>query len=345
MERKQLNVVAILGGTGGFGFINSTKTYFNPDHFTAVDNVTDSGGNSRTLRDELGVLPPGDSRRMMVAFAANKIQPKMAEIFNYELPSHLTTNGRLAGDKLGNLMISIREAALRQNGGSHDQALADWMEIMHIPGRILSVSYEPDTLIAELESGRIVREETKIDLRFKEDDFDPQDHIQKIYLEKGVTVNPDLLLKLEEADLFIISFGDLYTSTLPSVLVKGFLDALKRNPKVKTILCTNIMTKKGETDGFNLENYTSEVEKYLDGLPIDGVIAHNGYLPRKMREFYAKYGQEMILPEGDFQKQWPQTCFEICDLAHWLPEMNLVRHSRLKFRKALDRLLHRLEVI
>lgn len=252
---NEKKIVIIGGGTGIFPILSGLKKYFT--NLTAIITMADDGGSTGVLREEFGILPPGDVRRAIIALSHsdNKI---LSELFNYRFK-----DGRgLAGHAFGNLMIT----ALQDITGNFEKAIEEAGKILSIKGEVIPVTTTPTRLVAELENGQIIRGETNIDIPR----HDPRMRIRALRLEPEVSLNPRAKKAIEEANIVSIGPGDLYTSILPNLLVKGMPDALK-NSKAKIVYFVNVMTKFGETHGFTASKFVEVIEQYVGKNVIDYV--------------------------------------------------------------------------
>jgi len=245
---KRPKIVVIGGGTGTYQTLLGLRPY--PVDLVAVVTMSDSGGSSGRLRQELGVLPPGDARRALLALSGLHIKKKtLNTLFDFRF-----NNGELAGHSLGNLLL----AALTQITGRTDVAISEAARILEVSGQVLPVTLDKTELVARLADGTIIRGETNIDVR----EIKPKIPIGEVYLSPQGKIFPGTKKAILEADLILLGPGDLYTSIIPNLLIKGVDQALDKS-KAKLILITNLMTKHGETDGFKTSDFVREVKKYL----------------------------------------------------------------------------------
>lgn len=266
MHKSSKKVVAIGGGTGLFGVLSGLKKYFeNP---TAIVTMADDGGSTGILRDEFGILPPGDVRRALVALS-NTNDKLLSDLFNYRF----TEGAGLSGHSFGNLMIT----ALERITGSFEQAVEEAGKILNTQGTVLPVTLTPTRLLAELEDGKIIKGETNIDIPREAN----RSKIKKIWLEPKVKANPRVLKAIAEADLIVIGPGDLYTSLIPNLLVEGVGKALSTT-KAKVLYVVNCMTKFGETNGFTASMFAQTVAEYLPAGTLD-YVAINTTHPSPVR--------------------------------------------------------------
>ena len=259
IRKEKKKIVVIGGGTGIFAVLGGLKNYF--DDISAIVSMADDGGSTGILREEFGILPPGDIRRAIIALACsdNKV---LSELFNYRFKE-----GRgLAGHSFGNLMIT----ALERLTGNFDEAIREASKIFGLKGKVIPVTLEHTRLYAELENGKIVSRETNIDIP----KHDGHLKIKKVWLKPAVKINPEAAKEIKAADLVIIGPGDLYTSLIPNLLVNGLKKSLKQT-KAKIIYFVNLMTKYGETDGFKASDFLKVLENYLGKGVLDYVVVSN----------------------------------------------------------------------
>ena len=243
-------VVAIGGGTGLSTMLRGLKLY--TKSLTAVVTVADDGGSSGMLRNDLGMLPPGDIRNCIVALA--DIEPIMYKLLNYRF-----TEGALAGHSFGNLFL----AALNGISGGFDEAVSTMSSVLAVVGRVLPVTTENVTLGAMLENGRVINGESAIGTRDAS-----EGRIDTVFLkpEKPKALD-DVLRAIDEAEIIVLGPGSLYTSIIPNLLVDGVAEAIKNSSAVKIYVC-NIMTQSGETDGYTVCDHLRAIEKHT----FDGIV-------------------------------------------------------------------------
>lgn len=266
-------VVVIGGGTGVFTVLSGLKTY--PYELSAIVSMADSGGSTGVLREEFGILPPGDIRRVLVALSEsdNKI---LSELFNYRFDE----GSGLKGHSVGNILLT----ALERITGSFDKAVEAASEILNVKGSVIPVTLESTTLCAELEDGQIIKGETNIDVPKHNGDL----RIKRLYLDPEVTANAVAVRAVEQADVVILGPGDVYTSVLPNVLAGGMKDALQ-NTSAKIIYIVNIMTKFGETTSFRASDFVKTMQEYIGIDVIDTVVVNTG---QPSGDTLARYQQE-----------------------------------------------------
>ena len=288
IEEKQSSdpkVVVIGGGTGQSVFLRGLKK--KTQNITAVVTVADDGGGSGVLREDLGMLPPGDIRNCLLALA--NIEPTMREVMQYRF-----TEGALKGQSFGNLFL----AAMNGLYGNFEIALYKMSQIFAITGKVLPVSLDDINLIAELKNGKIVKGESKIPKQCKKD----KTSIDRVYLDKpDATPLEEVINSIEDADIIIMGPGSLYTSIIPNLLVRGVVEAIEKSKAPKVYVC-NIMTQPGESDNYNVLDHVNTIVNHTDKNIIDYVISNNELLPKTMLERYQKDGSTQVLLDENQKK-------------------------------------------
>jgi uncharacterized cofD-like protein len=266
------NIVVIGGGTGTFTVLSALKQY-KELNLSAIVSMADDGGSTGRLRDELGVLPPGDVRQCLVALSESDVL--MRDLFNYRFSS-----GALKGHNFGNLFIS----ALEKITGGFDSAVESLEDILKIRGKVVPVTLDKIKLFAEFENGEMMVGEGQIDT--SENLLSRK--VKRFFLSPQGEVNPKAKEVINEADLIIIGPGDVYTSIIPNFLVNDLADFICSSKAKKVYLC-NLMTKFGHSDNFSVADFAVEVEKYLGKNCLDYVV-YNDKKPNE--ELIKKYARK-----------------------------------------------------
>jgi len=284
-ESTDPNIVVIGGGTGQSVFLRGLK--HKSHNITAIVTVADDGGGSGVLREDLGMLPPGDIRNCLLALA--NIEPTMREVMQYRF-----TEGALKGQSFGNLFL----AAMNGLYGNFEVALYKMSQIFAITGKVLPVTLNDINLIAELKNGKIIKGESKIPKHVK---F-YKTSIEKVYLdEQDAQPLDEVINSIENADIIIMGPGSLYTSIIPNLLVKGVVDAIHKSKATKVYIC-NIMTQPGETDGYNVLEHVNAIMKHTNKNIIDYIISNNEILDKEMLDRYKKDGAKQALLDDKQRK-------------------------------------------
>ncbi len=268
------NIVIIGGGTGTFTLLSGLRKY--PSNNTVIVSSADDGGSTGILRKELGVMPPGDIRQCLVGLSYT--QEEMKQLFNFRFDA-----GSLKGHSVGNIII----AALEKITGNVDDAINLASKMLNVRGQVLPVTLKPTFLSAVLENGKKILGEHNIDQPNVKLQIP---NIKSLRLKPNGPANPKAITAIQSADVIIFGPGDLFTSTIPNLLVKGVAEALNKS-KAKKVLISNIMTKHGQTDGFKASDFVRELEKYLGG-KIDVVLENN---KKPSPEVLKKYAAEKAL--------------------------------------------------
>ena len=267
-------VVAIGGGTGLSTMLRGLKRY--TDKLTAIVTMADDGGGSGTLRDELGMPPPGDVRNCLQALA--NTEPTMEQLLSYRFKE-----GCLKGQNMGNLFL----AALNDISGSFYGAVKSMSEVLAITGRVLPVTTADVRLMASFDDGTEVYGESKIMAHKKSADR----RISRISLQPE---NPPALKEsiaaIENAELILIGPGSLYTSIIPNLLTEGVAEAIANSDALK-IYVLNVTTEDGETENYTASDHVRALLAHAGGRPLfDYCLANSTALPGEVAERYAAVG-------------------------------------------------------
>lgn len=275
-KKREPRIAAIGGGHGLSAMLRGLKRY--TKHITAIVTVADDGGGSGMLREDLGMLPPGDIRNCIMALA--NTEPTMERLLNYRF-----TEGSLSGQSFGNLFL----AAMNGISGSFDEAVQRMGEVLAITGSVLPVTNQNVYLEAEFDNGSRTLGESKIFYAKKINDC----RIRQVRL---VPEHPqalqDSIDAIRQADIIVIGPGSLYTSIIPNFLVDGISEAIRSSGAVREYIL-NIMTQDGETDGYTGEDHVRALLEHAGGDVIDVCIANNAPVPEK---WLAPYRQEGVDP-------------------------------------------------
>ncbi|NLY51097.1 MAG: YvcK family protein [Firmicutes bacterium] len=273
-RRRGPRVVALGGGTGLSTLLRGLKEY--TDYITAIVTVTDTGGSSGRLRDELGVLPPGDIRNCLVALADT--EPLMEKLFQYRFKG----GTGLAGHSFGNLfLVSMTEVV-----GDFELAIKETSRVLAVRGRVLPSTLSSVTLEAEYTNGRRARGETNIvrpGMRIRRLSLDPAD-CQPL---------PEAIQALEKADLSVLGPGSLYTSVITNILVKDIAVAIRSSSAVK-VYVANVMTQPGETEGYTVADHVEALIEHGGRGIVDWVLANNQRVAPELLSRYRREGAEPV---------------------------------------------------
>ena len=294
-ERRTIHhhprVTVIGGGTGQSTMLRGLKRY--TPRITAIVTVADDGGGSGVLREELGMLPPGDVRNCICALA--NAESTMEQLMNYRFHE-----GRLTGQSLGNLMI----AALDDLTGSFEEAVHRISDVLAITGRVLPVSNENVSLVAEFDDGSSVVGESKIyGVKHGTDK-----RIERVRLvpERPAAV-PAAIDAILNTDLLVIGPGSLYTSIMPNLITDGVARAVAESKALK-VYVLNVMTQDGETEGYTASDHIRALFDHSGQRLFDLCLANSLPIPDRLRALYAAEGAEPVeLDVEELQKMGVET--------------------------------------
>lgn len=307
-------MVVIGGGTGIFSILTGLREYFN--NITSIVTMADDGGSAGILREDFGILPPGDVRRSLIALSEtdDKI---LSALFSYRF-----SEGKgLIGHSFGNLMLTVLERIT----GSFEKAIKEAEKILRVKGEVIPVTLSKTRLCAELENGQIIKGESNID----SPSHDGRIKIKKIWLSTPTKINPRAKKAILEADLVVIGPGDLYTSILPNILVKGVTDALRNTTATKIYAC-NLMTKYGETNDFSAHDFLETVEKYLGKGTINYFLANTKKpTPARLKKYSAEHSVFVALEHSKFKGE------PILVSGNFLRDRGYIRHDPKKTAKII----------
>lgn len=276
-------IVVIGGGTGSFTLLSDLKNY--TENVTALVNMADNGGSTGILRDELGVLPPGDVRQCLVALSDSS---KLRDLFNYRF-----SEGSLDGHSFGNLFIS----AVEKISDNFEEAVKFAGETLRIRGRVLPVTTADSQLVLVKEDG--VKVTGEYDIAHMNFNGKPP----MLSLEPRATLTLSGKKAIKDADMVVIAPGNLYGSLAPALLVDGIEEALSKTKAKLTYVC-NLVTKPGQTDGFTVIDYAAEIERFIGSSILDFVLYNTKKPPQELMKKYAREGELLIeFSEEDLKKQ------------------------------------------
>ena len=279
MQLRELNVGCFGGGTGLPSLLGGLKN--NPWlHLNAVVTMFDSGGSSGQLRDELGVLPPGDVLKCALALARNEGEAR--RVLLSRLPPTMEHDAKLAGHTGGNLLLSMME----QYSGNFLSAVDGLRALLGCRGRVWPVSVERASLCVDYAGGATARGESEVDAGQSRGQ-----QIQRIWLEPEAAIHPSVADAIKKFDAVIIGPGSFFTSLMPPLLVRGVKEALA-SVEGPVILIANLLTEGSGMAGFTAADAARWVSRAIER-PVDVVIANTG---RPSKETLMRYAAEEKLP-------------------------------------------------
>lgn len=274
-------IAVIGGGTGVFNVLTALKPHFK--NLTAIVTMADDGGSTGILREEFGILPPGDIRRALLALSKSENQA-LKDLFSYRFQEGVG----LTGHSFGNLIIT----ALERLTDDFETAIEEAGKILMAEGKVVPVTRQHSQLLAKLENGQVIEGETNIDIP----KHDGRLKIKKVWLKPAAKINPRARRAILEADLIIIGPGDLYTSLIPNLLVRGMEESLKKTD-AKIVYFVNLMTKFGETNNFAASDFIKTIEEYLGKETVDYFIINNKRPSSRRLRGYVKEKADFVEPE------------------------------------------------
>ncbi len=270
-------IVAIGGGHGLSTMLRGLKRYSRD--ITAIVTMADDGGGSGMLRQDLGMLPPGDARDCVMALA--NTEPVMEQLMTYRF-----TDGSLSGQNFGNLFL----AALNGITGSFSEAVRRMGQVLAITGRVLPVTEENIHLQAQFEDGSTIFGESAIFYHKKE----TRKRIRRVVLTpEHPAAFPESLEAIRRADLILIGPGSLYTSIIPNFLVNDITDAVTQARGYK-IMVMNLMTQDGETEGFTASDHLRELLRHGNRDMVDACLCNSSPIPEHLQEEYRQEGAGVL---------------------------------------------------
>lgn len=255
-------VVAIGGGHGLSMLLRGLKN--KTSNITAIVTVADDGGSSGRLREEMGIIAPGDLRNCLVALADK--ETVLEEIFQYRFGGE----GELAGHSLGNLFL----AALIKQFGSVQNALEAASKVLNIRGQVMPATSQTVRLKARMSDGEIVEGESEISAYPEKKGRDIR-IVHMSTIPKAPMAVGDALKALRDADLITLGPGSLYTSVLPNLLVPEILQTIRESGAPVIYIC-NVMTQPGETSGYTVGDHLKALVDHIGGGVVDFVLANTG---------------------------------------------------------------------
>lgn len=289
MTLKAHKTLTIGGGSGQYALLSALRDISDIE-ITSVVSMTDNGGSTGRLRDELGILPPGDILKCIIALSPFR------DVAYQILLKRLNGNSRLNGHNAGNMLLTM----LSKHTGSFPAAIQTLSDILEINGRILPITTDKATLVAELTDGTHIYGESAIDI--------PQsrvrERIKSLFLvphhKSSISAYPSVIEEIKNADYILIGPGDLYTSIIASLIVPGIKEEI-RKASAKILFIVNIMTKFGETDNFRGYDFVKEIENYL-GRQVDGIIYNSKKPNSRLLNKYLNEKAEFV--ELDKTESW-----------------------------------------
>jgi uncharacterized cofD-like protein len=274
-------ILTIGGGSGQYALLSGLRDLDQID-ITAVVSMVDSGGSTGRLRDELGILPPGDVLKCILALSQHR------DIARNIFLKRFTGDRRLIGHNAGNMLLTM----LSRYTGSFPSGVHALAEILDTRGKILPVTIDKATLVAELTDGSRIYGETAIDIPRGTQ----REKIRDVFLvphhSDAISIYPPVIDEIRSAHTIIIGPGDLFTSILPSLIVPGVKEALQKT-RAKILYIINIMTKFGETHQFTGRDFVRTLDECIQR-NIDGIVYNTGRPDDKLMAAYREQKAELV---------------------------------------------------
>ncbi|WP_138203466.1 gluconeogenesis factor YvcK family protein [Haloimpatiens lingqiaonensis] len=302
---KGPKIVVIGGGTGLSTMLRGLKYY--TSNITAIVTVGDDGGGSGALREDLGILPPGDIRNCILALADT--EPLMEDLLQYRF-----LEGRLKGQSFGNLFL----AAMDGISDNFEDAIQKMSSVLAVTGKVLPVTLDDMILKAKLENGTVVEGESNI----PREALKQNSKIDRIFIEpENAKALREAVQSIKEADAIILGPGSLYTSIMPNLLVKDISNAIKKTKALKIYVC-NIMTQPGETDEFSVSDHIKAVHKHVGEGMVNYTVVNNGEITDELIGKYKLKTSHIVSCDDEELKNM---------------NINVVKGDFIKVRKGLIR--------
>src|SRR5574344_1029186 len=316
-RRRKLNkgpkIVAIGGGTGLSMLLKGIKKITN--NITAVVTVGDDGGSSGRLREEMGVLPPGDIRNCIAALADD--EDLVTKLFQYRFKAGEGLKGHSFGNLFLTALCSITDDMVR--------AVKESSNVLSIRGRGLPSTLDNMKLVAEMQDGTIVKGESTIP--------EANGRIKRLYTEPAnCEALPEVIEAIKDADLIIMGPGSLYTSVIPNLLIKEITSEIAKS-KAKKIYVCNIMTQPGETTDYKASDHIKAIFNNAQNNNLIEAVLVNNHLPNNLADKYQEAGQYPVKIDNEEIKK-----LNVEIVSTRLIEENkegLVRHSSHRVARAV----------
>jgi len=314
-----MKIVVFGGGTGLSILLSGLKKY--SKDISAIVTVADNGGGSGVLREDLGMLPPGDMRNCIIALS--DIEPTMVSLMQ-----HRFKDGYLNGQSFGNLLI----AAMYEIFGDYEHALKEIGSIFRLSGKVLPMTLQDSQLKAFLDNGDCILGEKDI-----------PEYVNKLNCKiDRVSLVPELCKPLDEtvrdiqnADVIILGPGSLYTSVIPNILVHDIPKIIEESKATVFYIC-NLMTQPGETDNYNVYDHVNAIIKHSSRYLIDYVIANDELISDSLIENYKFKGAKQVLADDEQIKKLEEMNIKVISSNFIEIRKNYIRHNSEKIGQLLS---------
>ncbi len=313
-----MKIVVFGGGTGLSILLRGLKKY--TGDISAVVTVADNGGGSGVLREDLGMLPPGDMRNCIIALS--DIEPTMVRLMQ-----HRFKDGYLKGQSFGNLLI----AAMYEIFGDYEHALKEIGSIFRLSGKVLPMTLQDAQLKAYLDDGECILGEKDI-----------PEFVNKSGCKiDRVSLVPDMCMPLEEtvrdlneADIIVLGPGSLYTSVIPNILVHNIPKLIFESKATVFYIC-NLMTQPGETDNYNVYDHVNAIIKHSSRYLIDYVIVNDELISESQIQNYKFKGAKQVVIDEEQIKKLEEMNIKVISSNFVEIRKNYIRHNSDKIGQLL----------
>ncbi len=314
---KGPKIVAIGGGTGLSTLLEGLKKY--TANITAIVTVADEGGSSGRLREEFGILPPGDIRNCLVSLA--ETPQLLRDLFQYRFKE----GEGMKGHSFGNIFIT----AMTQVSGSFKDAIKESSIILAIRGKVLPSSLSNLRIKADYLDGTTIQGEDKI----------PQNrsNIKRLHLmPKDAKANPEAIAAIKKADIIVLGPGSLFTSVIPNLLIKDLGDAISRQQVTKVYIC-NVMTQEGETDNYTAADHPKQIIAHTNKNIVNSCIVNSGRLNSNLLSKYAEQKSFPVVFDRGRLKSMGISVYE----SDVIDRTNYLRHNPQKTAREIIRIYNK----
>lgn len=279
--KTDIKIAVLGGGTGSFTLLTALKNH--TSQIAALVNMVDDGGSTGVLRDELGVLPPGDVRQCLVALSTT---PKLRDLFSYRFEE-----GTFGGHSFGNILLTALEKAT----GSFSEAVETASEVLRIKGTVVPVTLDDVRLHMEWPGTSLTLHGERV---IDAEHFKKDPRKATLSLRPSPAVNAVAVEAIRQADIVVVAPGDLYTSLGPLLVIPEIGEAL-RSTKALRVYVSNLVTKQGQTEGFTVSDHAAEIERLAGGSFLD-VVLYNAEDPtEEQRRRYEKEQAFAVVVDSD----------------------------------------------
>jgi uncharacterized cofD-like protein len=315
-HNRQLNrgpKVAVVGGGTGLAVLLTGLKQFT-SNISAIVTVADDGGSSGRIREEFGMLPPGDIRNCLVALA--DAPALMRDLFQFRFD----TNSQLSGHSFGNLFITV----MTQLTGDFEKAVKETSKVLALRGQVIPSTLDKVVLSAKHKDGTVTVGENKIPKT--------QRSIEKVYLiPDRPQATPDAVKAIKEAQVIVLGPGSLYTSIIPNLLIGDITEAIISSEALKVYVC-NAMTQPGETDGYSASEHVKAIFAHSSHKVIDYCVVNTAEVPKDILARYAKQGSYLVVND---RKKIEDMGYRVIEDDFGIIEDTVIRHDPAKLAKII----------